>query len=177
MAPSTVDSAVLRALSLSPASAKMTSHGGSGFVSTNRLTTPDMSIFVKTSSSTDAEVMFQGEHESLNAIHAAVPSLCPRSLAWGELEQSKGYFLATEFLDMGGDFNRTRSTSDSKASGMTLAQETCHAALYSSSNTRRFRWAPIRLPSDNLLWSYAPIEFILIIMVGVLCKEQTSNDP
>ena len=118
-----VDPAILRAFSLPPASAKMTSHGGSGFASTNRLTTPDTTVFVKTSSSTNAEVMFKGEHGSLNAIHAVVPSLCPKSLAWGKLEQSKGYFLATEFMDMGRGFSRIQPTSNGTASGMTLAQK------------------------------------------------------
>lgn len=62
--------------------------------------------------------MFEGEHASLNAIHDAVPSLCPKSFAWGELEKG-GYFLATEFLELGG---RTRG-GGGKGSGMSLAEK------------------------------------------------------
>ena len=44
--------------------------------------------------------MFQGEFESLNAINNAVPTLCPRALAWGECQYKPGtFFLVTEFLD------------------------------------------------------------------------------
>ena len=63
--------------------------------------------------------MFEGEHASLNAIHNTVPSLCPRSFAHGRLEAG-GYFLATEFLDLGGTRSRGSST---KGSGLTVAQK------------------------------------------------------
>lgn len=71
--------------------------------------------------------MFEGEHASLNAIHNAVPSLCPKSFAWGKLEKG-GFFLATEFLEFrGGGLSRTRAGggggSASKGSGMSLAQK------------------------------------------------------
>jgi protein-ribulosamine 3-kinase len=92
----------------------MTSHGGSGFASTYRLSTPTNTFFVKTSSAPGAKVMFEGEHESLNAIHNAVPSLCPRSFAWGELEMG-GWFVATEFLELGG-VRRTRGSGSTKTS-------------------------------------------------------------
>jgi protein-ribulosamine 3-kinase len=117
--PSDIDPAILRALNLDAAAAKISSHGGSGFASTWRITTPEISSFVKTSNSQGAEVMFQGEHGSLNAINAAVPSLCPKSFAWGKLKQGSGYFLATEFLDFSGG----RSTGGDKGSGMSLAQK------------------------------------------------------
>lgn len=121
--PSTVDPAILRALSLD-SSAKLSTQGGSGFASTFRITTHSTSVFVKTSSSSGAAVMFEGEHASLNAIHEAVPSLCPRSFAWGKLDKG-GYFLATEFLDLGGGgLSRTRGSSHSAGgSGMSLAQK------------------------------------------------------
>ena len=60
--------------------------------------------------------MFEGEHASLNAIHAAVPSLCPRSFAWGKMDGG-GYFLATEFLDLGG------RSQGGIGSGLNLAQK------------------------------------------------------
>ena len=71
--------------------------------------------------------MFEGEHVSLNAIHAAVPSLCPKSFAWGKLDKG-GYFLATEFLDLGGG-RRGESSGTKGRSGMSLAHKlaTLHA--------------------------------------------------
>ncbi|KAK4947351.1 hypothetical protein LTR10_013719 [Elasticomyces elasticus] len=115
--PSTIDPAIVRALSLD-SSAKISTHGGSGFASTFRIATPSASVFVKTSSSNGAQLMFEGEHASLNAIHDAVPSLSPKSFAWGKLEKG-GYFLATEFLDL----SRTRAGSSRGGSGMSLAQK------------------------------------------------------
>lgn len=64
--------------------------------------------------------MFEGEHASLNAMHAAVPSLCPKSFAWGELENG-GYFLATEFLDLGGGHSESQAAT-APGSGMSLAE-------------------------------------------------------
>ncbi|KAI5309504.1 hypothetical protein KEM55_003104 [Ascosphaera atra] len=50
------------------------------------------------------EEMMLGEYTSLNAIAASVPGLCPRAISWGGVEQSKGkqWWLATEFLKLGG---------------------------------------------------------------------------
>ncbi|KAJ9604537.1 hypothetical protein H2200_010650 [Cladophialophora chaetospira] len=120
--PSSIDPAIFRGLNLEASSAKISTHGGSGFASTFRITTSTTSVFVKQSSSPEAEVMFQGEHASLNAIHDAVPSLCPKSFAWGKLEKGGGYFLVTEFLDLGGGRSRTRGSA-SPGSGMSLAQK------------------------------------------------------
>ncbi|KAJ9130158.1 Fructosamine kinase [Pleurostoma richardsiae] len=105
MAPS-VDPAILEALGLDPSSAKIASHGGSGFSSTFKLSGTaggeEKNYFVKTGSGKDAEVMFTGEHASLNAIHSAVPNFCPASHAHGPLRSSSGrYFLATDFLELG----------------------------------------------------------------------------
>jgi protein-ribulosamine 3-kinase len=123
MSPS-VDPAILRALSLDSSTAKIASHGGSGFASTFRIstttTTPPKSFFVKTSRGSDAAVMFEGEHASLNAIHFALPSLCPQSFGWGKMEQGNSYFLMTEFLDLGG---RRSSKSGAGGRGMSLAQK------------------------------------------------------
>ncbi len=75
-----------------------------------------MQYFMKTGRGIEAEVMFEGEHASLNAIHSAVPTLCPKSFGHGKLQDSKGMsFLVTDFLDLTG-----RSGS---SSGMTLAQK------------------------------------------------------
>ncbi|ODM23668.1 hypothetical protein SI65_01257 [Aspergillus cristatus] len=120
MAP--VPATLLRALSLpDPSKASLSTSGlGSGFTSTGsiRATVPspdgsgeeERRYFVKTSSDGKAaEEMFRGEYESLNAIATSVPGFCPRALAWGPLEEEKGrsFFLATEFLDLGGGGRRT----------------------------------------------------------------------
>jgi fructosamine-3-kinase len=118
----TQDSSLLSALGILPSS-KVTahSHGGSSFSSTWRLTstTPDghtSDYFVKTGTGQEAEVMFHGEHASLNAIADAVPSFCPRSHAHGPLSTVPGkFFLATDFLDLSG--------SGTAGSGETLAQK------------------------------------------------------
>jgi len=64
MAPA-VDPALLEALGLDSATAKMATHGGSGFSSTFRLTGTvdgeEVSCFVKTGAGKDAEIMFRGQ--------------------------------------------------------------------------------------------------------------------
>lgn len=110
--PTKVDPALLRALSLDSSNTSIHTHGGSGFASTFRLITPTTSIFVKTGSGPGSAVMFEGENASLNAIHDAVPSLCPKSLAWGKMDGGDKYFLATEFLD----FEGGRQSSNGKPS-------------------------------------------------------------
>ena len=120
--PTPIDPALLRAFSVPPSDATIKTHGGSGFASTYRITTPSTSYFIKTSTSAGAQVMFEGEHASLNAIHNAVPSLCPKSFAQGKLDAGGGYFLATEFLDLNSGLGRTRGSS-AKGSGLTLAQK------------------------------------------------------
>lgn len=106
MAKKAVDPAILRVLSISDVtSARISSHGGSGFASTFRIDTPETSVFVKTGSRSSA-TMFEGEYASLNAIHGAIPSLAPKAFGWGKLESDSGYFLATEFLDMTGGSGR-----------------------------------------------------------------------
>ncbi|KAL8670365.1 MAG: hypothetical protein Q9168_005092 [Polycauliona sp. 1 TL-2023] len=62
------------------------------------------------------EHMFKGEYDSLAAIHKAVPSLCPRPLAYGDLRDSPGYFLLTEFIDI-------EDSHDGESSGLSLAQK------------------------------------------------------
>lgn len=122
-----IDPSILHALSLESSTAKIASHGSSDFTSTFRITTtsdPSRSFFVKTSSSLNAATMFEGEHTSLNAIHSTVPSLCPKSLAWGKMSTSQPttYFLVTEFISL----NKTttnRLKFSRTGSGMTLARK------------------------------------------------------
>ncbi|RYP19836.1 hypothetical protein DL765_003090 [Monosporascus sp. GIB2] len=101
-----VDPAITEALCLDPSVTKIASHGGSGFASTFKLSSTvdgkDRNFFVKTGTGSDAEVMFRGEHASLNAIHSAVPNFCPRSYAHGAFKgTSNKYFMVTDFLDLG----------------------------------------------------------------------------
>lgn len=86
----------------------MKKHGGSGFASTWKIITKlpsgeSKSYFMKTGRGADAETMFQGEHESLEAIRQCVPTLCPKSYGHGKLADSPStYFLVTDFLDTSG---------------------------------------------------------------------------
>jgi fructosamine-3-kinase len=136
MAP--VPPSILRALSLpldvNPSKATLSTSGlGSGFSNTGRLTVSvrkaqpnnglyekkdeeeDKQYFLKTSP--DGEEMFQGEFASLNAIADVVPGFCPRAFGWGALDENKGYFLVTEFLDLSG-----RSRSSATISKSSFAQ-------------------------------------------------------
>ena len=126
MAPS-VDSAILEALGLEPGQAKIASHGSSGFASSFKLTSTSadgqpINYFVKTGTGSDAEVMFRGEHASLNAIHNVVPNFCPKSHAHGAMSSSGKFFLATDFLDLGGGSSSSSSKSGS-SSGLSFAQK------------------------------------------------------
>ena len=118
-----LDSAIVKALSLDPAKTTVARHGGSGFTMTAKISTTskdgtEKHFFMKTGNEKGSNVMFQGEHASLNAIHRAVPSLCPQSFAEGSLADSPGAYLVTDFLDMNG---RVRGDSSESGSGMTLA--------------------------------------------------------
>lgn len=63
MVPS-ADSAILEALGLDPASTRISTHGGSGFSSTFKLSSTlngeKVNYFVKTGTGKDAETMFKG---------------------------------------------------------------------------------------------------------------------
>ena len=75
--------------------------------------------FLKTGNGQAAEIMFAGEHASLNALHNAVPSLCPRSYGWGKFAEGSGHsFLVTDFLNLSG-----RGESGGKGNAMSLAQK------------------------------------------------------
>ncbi|EEQ32538.1 putative protein-ribulosamine 3-kinase [Microsporum canis] len=152
---------ILQALSL-PLDGSGTSfeslHGGSGFAQTGHLkaSAPDKDgsgtglekhYFVKISSSTrtsssgsdplpDEGAMFRGEYISLNAISGAVPNLCPRAIAWGEIKDfdhefeeipstskanGSNWFLVTEFLQLGGSAGR-RPASNSTSLAVRLGK-------------------------------------------------------
>ena len=65
-----------------------------------------------------ADYRILGEHASLNAIHDAVPSFCPRSHAHGPMRSApRRFFLATDFLDLGSP----ASQAGTKGSGLSLA--------------------------------------------------------
>ncbi|KAL8683958.1 MAG: hypothetical protein Q9186_000169 [Xanthomendoza sp. 1 TL-2023] len=99
-----LDQSILRALSLDPAATTVATHGSSGFNATAKISTTLKTgtrkhFFMKTAPGKDAEIMFRGEHASLNSIHNAVRSLCPASLATGVSDDGNA-FLVTDFLDM-----------------------------------------------------------------------------
>ena len=100
-----IDPAVYRALSLNPEKTAVSSYGGSDFSSTAKISTSledgsEKHYFMKSGRGRAAIAMFKGEHASLNAIHNAVPSLCPSSLVTGAFGDGSGGFLVTDFLDM-----------------------------------------------------------------------------
>ena len=97
---SSLDLAISHALGLSPEKCIIQAHGSSGFAQSYKVTTEENGqtkhYFVKTGPEGE---MFAGEHMSLNAIHDAVPSFCPRSITHGPLENSKNSFLLTDYID------------------------------------------------------------------------------
>ncbi|KAK3690986.1 hypothetical protein LTR37_018888 [Vermiconidia calcicola] len=122
-----VDPAIITLLKLEPAHTSVSSHGGAGMssASTSKITAKlengtTMQYFMKTGRGKEAETMFEGEHASLNAIHDAVPTLCPKSFGHGKLQDAKGqYFLVTDFLDL----SARSSGGGASSSAMTLAQK------------------------------------------------------
>jgi len=70
--------------------------------------------------------MLTGEHQSLNAIHSVVPSLCPRSYATGKLSDGSGSFLVTDFIHLSSrssSISTSSSKGESAGSGLSLAQK------------------------------------------------------
>lgn len=127
-----LDPAITRSLSLFPsATTTIAPHGHSGFSKTFKLTTTlppgtPTHFFLKIGHGPVAVTMFAGEHASLTAIHAVVPSLCPASFAHGPLDNDpEASFLVTEFLDLstrGAPSARVNSVEkDGESSGMSLA--------------------------------------------------------
>jgi fructosamine-3-kinase len=121
-----IDPALVSLLKLDASTASISSAGGGGMssASTSKIVQKlddgtTKQYFMKTGKGKEADIMFTGEHASLNAIHNAVPSLCPKSYGHGQFTESKNTsFLVTNFLDLSG-----RSGRGSTGSGMTLAQK------------------------------------------------------
>ena len=121
-----IDSAVAKLLSLDASNTSVSSAGGGGMssASTSKIVTrlsdgSSKYYFMKTGSGKDAEIMFTGEHASLNAVHNAVPTLCPASYGHGRLaDSSNKSFLVTDYLELTG-----RRTGGGSSSGMSLAQK------------------------------------------------------
>lgn len=120
-----VDSAVLKLLSLDPSRTTVSSSVGGGMssASTSVIKTKlndgrEKNFFMKTAMGKEAEIMLRGEHASLNALHNAVPSLCPASYGWGRLSDSAGeFFLITDYLDL----SSRLSTSSGPSGGSSMA--------------------------------------------------------
>ncbi|KAI4194041.1 MAG: hypothetical protein LQ346_003773 [Caloplaca aetnensis] len=119
-----LDSAVIAFLTVDQSRASIEPYGQAGFSTPSKVITDvdgkTSTYFMKTGPD---EHMFKGEYESLAALHAAVPSLCPQPLAHGKLHDSPGYFLLTTFIDI-------EALPGGQSSGMSLAQKI--AQLHSS---------------------------------------------
>lgn len=130
-----IDPALLALLDLDADRTTLSSlSGGTSSARTSKIITrradgTQEAYFLKTSSGNDAAAMLAGEHASLTALRATVPSICPRSLGHGALTASPStHFLVTEFVD----FSRRSSPAPPATgegsrgryeSGMTLAQK------------------------------------------------------
>nr|POE49745.1 ketosamine-3-kinase [Quercus suber] len=120
-----LDSAVAALLGLDPSSTSVTNHGGGGMSSaaTSKIVSQLPSgetkqFFMKEGPGIPAEIMFKGEHASLNAIHDVVPTLCPRSLGYGRCADTPNRsFLVTDFLEVSG------SSGSRQTAGMSLARK------------------------------------------------------
>ena len=126
-----LDSAIARALALDRSSTSVKAHGGSGFSTTAKILSKlqdgsERAYFLKVGRGRDAEVMFRGEHASLNALHAVDSTLAPKSHAFGALEDSPGqFFLATDFLEMGRSLpSKDQNSSRSLAAKLALLHTT-----------------------------------------------------
>ncbi|WPH01803.1 fructosamine kinase [Acrodontium crateriforme] len=89
----TLDSKLVTLLDIDPHEVIIHKYGSSGFATTWRITT-------KLPSGEEAQVMFQGEHESLKVLRQCLPTLCPKSYGYGKLDDSSTrYFILTDFFD------------------------------------------------------------------------------
>ena len=110
-------------------------------------------FFMKTGKGKDAQVMFAGEHASLNAIHT-IPSLCPASFAHGPLEDATGgAFLVTDFLDMCGTSSGTE-----KGSGMSLAAKLAKLHITPAPVPEGFLKPVFGFPVPSKWKHYSPIQ-------------------
>lgn len=96
-----VDSAVIALLTVDKSRASIEPYGQAEFSTPSKITTitegKTDTYFMKTGP--DGE-MFRGEYESLAALHAVVPSLCPQPIAQGKLADSPDHFIITAFIDI-----------------------------------------------------------------------------
>ncbi|KAF2271162.1 Ketosamine-3-kinase [Lojkania enalia] len=119
-----LDPAVVKLLDLDPQNTSVSSAGGGGMssASTSKIATKlgdgtEKMFFMKTGRGREAEIMFKGEHASLNALYNAVPSLCPQSFGHGQFSsQPSIYFLVTNYLDLS-------RRSSSRSSAPSLAEK------------------------------------------------------
>ncbi|KAI8937485.1 hypothetical protein NX059_005203 [Plenodomus lindquistii] len=103
-----LDSAIVKLLGLDADKTSISSAGGGGCSSatTSKIVSrlddgTEKAFFMKTGGGMEAEVMFEGEHASLRALHHVVPSICPQSFGHGRFEsQPKTSFLVTDFLHL-----------------------------------------------------------------------------
>ncbi|KAI1266328.1 fructosamine-3-kinase [Xylariaceae sp. FL1019] len=114
MAP-IVDAAIIEALGLEPASAKVGSRSGYGFASTFKMSGTiggkEAFFFIKVAGDPEGKVMLEGEFASLKAIHDAMPDFCPTPHAHGALRDDPGkYFLAMDFIDLSAPANPNSET-------------------------------------------------------------------
>ncbi|EME86944.1 uncharacterized protein MYCFIDRAFT_30675 [Pseudocercospora fijiensis CIRAD86] len=120
-----LDSAIASLLGLDPNNATVSSAGGGGMSSarTSKITAKledgkTKQFFMKSGKGKDADIMFTGEHASLNAMHDVVPTLCPKSYGHGKFaDMPNTSFLLTDFLELSSRF------SGKSSSGMSLAQK------------------------------------------------------
>lgn len=105
--PSALDEAVVKLLGINAKRAHVSSAGGGGCSAarTSKLTTTldngeTQEFFIKSSQAQTAEVMFRGEHASLQAIHRLIPDFCPKSYGHGRCEDNDTAFLVTDFIDL-----------------------------------------------------------------------------
>ncbi|KAF2010710.1 Ketosamine-3-kinase [Aaosphaeria arxii CBS 175.79] len=119
-----LDPAVVELLKLDSENTSASSAGGGGCssASTYKIVTKlkdgsKRSYFMKTGRGKDAAMMFEGEHASLEALHAVVPSLAPQSFGHGQFSgQPSTYFLVTDYLNL-------KPCAATKACGRSLASK------------------------------------------------------
>ncbi|KAF2704027.1 Ketosamine-3-kinase [Pleomassaria siparia CBS 279.74] len=124
-----VDPAIIELLGLDAENTTVSSAGGGGCssASTSKITCKlkdgtEKHFFMKTAKGREAEVMFEGEHASLNAINSAVPSLCPQSFGHGSFSSNTSTsFLVTDFLNL-----TSRSAQKSKAPSLAVKLAKLH---------------------------------------------------
>ncbi|KAL1648338.1 hypothetical protein SLS58_002091 [Diplodia intermedia] len=113
-----LDDAVAQAIGIDSSIASVSSAGGGGMssASTSKITAKmpnggDKQFFMKSGKGEEAAVMFEGEHASLNALHDAVPTLCPKSFAHGTFASSPStHFLVTDYLHLTSRLSRGASS-------------------------------------------------------------------